>query len=235
MIAEAARLFNTTAGARTMLPAPTARDNIYETAVRLRNAWAASPEDRGGPLKTALFRALAVIAVAIALTAPAAGCGDREPPQTVFDRIDYFVYRLDTGVSKLSDTVDSLATDIEQGVELTRDVLEDARNAIEADARKVRDQLDAAVEQIREAASSKSGSEYKKFLEIQEEILDNATTLVETVADVTAEISSAIEAVRTGKAPDTSALSSSLEEWSNNFRQVRQRTQELIDQAKNLR
>ncbi len=182
-----------------------------------------------------MLRAVAVFALALAVAAGAGGCGKQEPPQTVFDKIDYFVDRLDTEVARLSDTVDALATDIEEGVELTEDVLEDARDAIEADSRKVRDQLDAAVEQVSVAASGKSASEYRRLLDIQEEILDNATALMETVADVTAEIASAIEAVRTGKAPDSSALSGSLEEWSNNFRQVRRHTQELIDQAKNLR
>lgn len=176
-----------------------------------------------------------ILALGLIVTAPFAGCGQPEPkPQTVFDKIDYFVNRVDVELGRLSGTVNTLLTDIQQGVELTEDLLRDTLDELETQATKVAEQLDAAVGQISEAAARKGTSDYRKLVEIQEEILDNATTLTETVADIAAQITSAIETVKTGRAPDTTKLSVSLEAWTAKFKEIERGTQELIDRAKNL-
>lgn len=177
-----------------------------------------------------------LILVVLLLSSMPAGCGrEKSTAEKVADSVDRFLDRVDTAVSKASRTFDSLARNLKEGGQLTEALIETTLDTLKAEGRKISELVKSAREEITGAASIKGTSGYRKYVEIQNQILDQAASLSKMVADATKQLTDAGDALLKGSAPDTSRLSRAAEEWSRNFDRIQKDIDSLLDQARSLK
>ena len=176
------------------------------------------------------------LVVVIALSGTLIGCGeDKSAAEKFIDSIDRFLNRVDTEVSRASETFNSLAKNLKEGGALTSALIEATRDTLKTESQKISELIKAAREEISNAASMKGTPNYKKYVEIQNKIIDNAASLSKMIADATKQLTAAADALLKGTAPDASGLSRAAEEWSRNFDKIQKDINDLIDQAKELK
>ncbi len=182
-------------------------------------------------------RFLLLLVIVILLSGTVIGCGEdkKSTAQKLLDSIDRFVNKVDTQVSKASKTFNLLAKNLKEGGELTSALIEATQDTLKTESQKISELMKAAREEISNAASMKDTSNYQKYVEIQNKILDNGASLSKMMAGATDQLSAAAEALKTGKAPDASGLSRAAEQWSQNFNKIQKDINNLIDQAKKLK
>jgi uncharacterized phage infection (PIP) family protein YhgE len=184
---------------------------------------------RGKSITPALL-ACTVLALCTVLLAPGCGSRTKNSAQEILEKADRFVNSVDSDVDKLSTDVKALARSIKEGTAITAGMVEQTYQA-----QKVVDDVRVARQEIKDIISGTASGGYQKYLGIQNEMLDSAASLTETLGDVFSQLSAAADSLSAGKAPEVTALSRTAEDWLQSFDDIREKVRGLVDEARRLK
>jgi len=180
--------------------------------------------------------AVCCCAVLLAALFVLSGCGSgRNSTQQVLDKADRFVNSVDSNVDRLSTDVKALARSIKEGTEITREMLSETYASTKGQAQKVVDSVRSAQAEIKKIVADSGAGGIDRYLDIQNEMLDNAVTLTNTLSDLFGQLSSAAKAMASGGAPDASGLSRTAEEWISSFDRIEENSRALVEKASKLK
>jgi ElaB/YqjD/DUF883 family membrane-anchored ribosome-binding protein len=189
---------------------------------------------RGKSITPALL-ACTVLALCTVLLAPGCGSRTKNSAQEILEKADHFVNSVDSDVDKLSTDVKALARSIKEGTAITAGMVEQTYGALKSQAQKVVDDVRVARQEIKDIISGTASGGYQKYLGIQNEILDSAASLTETLGDVFSQLAAAADSLSAGKAPEVTALSRTAEDWLQSFDDIREKVRGLVDEARRLK
>ncbi|MDD5748815.1 MAG: hypothetical protein PHP64_07215 [Actinomycetota bacterium] len=164
------------------------------------------------------------------------GCGkkNKEASETL-NKIDSTLSTIDKTVNEFSGDLDELVQSIESGTELTVSLLEETYNTFIKQGKRIQEQVRKAQQETDEILKMEGMPDYKKYVDIQNQILRNAVSITAILADFTNELSTAVKAVSKGEAPDSSKLATKAKNWSKELDELIRKSKELEEKARQLR
>ncbi|MHB8895375.1 MAG: hypothetical protein ACYC99_09400 [Candidatus Geothermincolia bacterium] len=168
---------------------------------------------------------------------PVMGCSPAQGNQArdMLDRADRFLGEIDSELGRLSADIEAVADSAREGAFPTADIVRRSYEALKAQAEEVVSRVNSARAETGKIFAMEGVPDYKKCAEIQNEVLDNAITLVKSAGDVLGLLSVAAATLSSGQAADTAQILRAAEGWSSTFDDIRGMSDKLLQDARNLK
>lgn len=172
------------------------------------------------------------ILVLVILLATLAGCGKKNNQAEGFlDKAEGYLTETDRAINDVSTEFDSLVKNIKEGTSLTVELVEQTYNTVKSQAEKIVDQVKSAQDENRKILEMKGVEGYKRYVDIQNQVLDNAVEMTKILGELFDQLSGVATAIKSGKAPDTSHLAKTAESWRKQFDELVKKGKALEEKA----
>lgn len=163
------------------------------------------------------------------------GCGKREKPKGLFEKANEVITKIDKTTRDVSQEVEDLAASLRAGTELTITLVEEIYDRLKEQTGNIISDVKDAREEIEKIAKSEDLPEYRKYAEIQEEILDNAVAITSTMSALFDQLSAASETLKSGKAADSSSIAKTAEDLARELERLRAQGERLREKARKFK
>ncbi len=163
------------------------------------------------------------------------GCRKKEKPKGVFDRANEVIAQIDSTTKDISREIANLASSLRAGTQLTIALVEEIYDRLKEQTENIISDVKDAREEIDKITKSENLPEYRKYAQIQEEILDNAVAITNTLSALFDQLSAASETLKTGKAADTSSIAKTAEDLVSELNRLRAQGERLREKAKKFK
>jgi len=159
------------------------------------------------------------------------GCKKKEKPKGLFDKANEVITKIDETTKDISQEIQDFASSLKAGTQLTITLVEEMYTSLKENTENIISNVKDARQEIERIASSEDDPDYKKYAEIQEEILDNAVAITKTISDLFDQLSAASQSLKSGKAVDSSSIAKTAEDLSKELDNLRAQGARLKEKA----
>jgi len=162
------------------------------------------------------------------------GCG-KNKEEGYLQKIESTIKKIDSGVNEFSDDLDKLTSNLESSTELTASLLEEAYETFKRTGDEIVRQYRQALNEIQNILKDKEVPDYKKYIQLHENILKNASLFTEIMAKLTSELSAAASALQSDHPPEAKELAEKTGKWAEELKRLIESGKELNEDIKKFK